>query len=73
MFNFRIINTPEGNQIIDRNLSTPYNTLTIEEFQEYMRIDDSLYHFDILKRKRKKQMQKNKKWYRKIATLIFAV
>lgn len=69
MFNFRIINTPEGNQIIDRNLSTPYNALTIEEFQEYIRIDDSLYHFDILKRKRKKQMQENKKWYRRIANI----
>lgn len=28
MFNFRIIDTVDGNQIIDRNLKTPYNSLT---------------------------------------------
>ena len=28
MFNFRIINTADGNQIIDRNLKTPYDALT---------------------------------------------
>lgn len=28
MFNFRIITTADGNQIIDRNLKTPYDALT---------------------------------------------
>ena len=36
MFNFRIIDTPDGNQIIDRSLKTPYNALTPLQMVEYM-------------------------------------
>ena len=36
MFNFRIIETPDGNQIIDRSLKTPYNALTPLQMVEYM-------------------------------------
>ena len=35
MFNFRIIDTPDGNQIIDRNLKTPYNALTPLQMVKY--------------------------------------
>lgn len=35
MFNFRIIETTDGNQIIDRNLKTPYNALTPLQMVEY--------------------------------------
>ena len=34
MFHFRIITTPDGNQIIDRNLSTPYESLTPMQMAE---------------------------------------
>ena len=36
MFNFRIINTPDGNQIIDTTLKTPYDSITAVEMLEYM-------------------------------------
>ena len=36
MFNFRIITTADGNQIIDRNLKTPYDALTPTQMMEYM-------------------------------------
>ena len=39
MFNFRLINTPDGNQIIDCTLKTPYNSLTPLQMVEYMEID----------------------------------
>ena len=35
MFNFRIITTADGNQIIDRSLKTPYNALTPTQMLEY--------------------------------------
>ena len=40
MFNFRLINTPDGNQIIDRNLKTPYNALTPSQMVEYTEMDN---------------------------------
>lgn len=36
MFNFRIITTADGNQIIDRNLKTPYEALTPTQMVEYI-------------------------------------
>ena len=36
MFNFRLINTPDGNQIIDTTLKTPYDSITAVEMLEYM-------------------------------------
>ena len=42
MFNFRIIDTPDGNQIIDRNLKTPYKALTPLQMVEYLEMDNRL-------------------------------
>ena len=39
MFEFRIIETADGNQIIDMNLKTPYSTLTPVQMVEYMEVD----------------------------------
>ena len=46
MFDFRIIDTPDGNQIIDRNLKTPYNALTPLQMVEYLEIDNRLAYMD---------------------------
>ncbi len=46
MFNFRIINTADGNQIINRNLKTPYEALTPTQMMEYMEMDNSLAFMD---------------------------
>ena len=57
MFNFRIINTPDGNQIIDRNLKTPYNALTPTQMVEYMEMDNQLAIMDRIERKAKQKAE----------------
>lgn len=42
MFNFRLINTADGNQIIDPTLKTPYNSLTADQMIEYIEMDKQL-------------------------------
>ena len=32
MFEFSIINQPDGSQVIDNTLKTPYSSLTLEQF-----------------------------------------
>ena len=39
MFDFRIIDTADGNQIIDRNLKTPYKALTPLQMVEYREME----------------------------------
>ena len=55
MFNFRIITTADGNQIIDRNLKTPYEALTPTQMVEYMEMDNSLAFMDRMERKRSRR------------------
>ena len=51
MFNFRIITTADGNQIIDRNLKTPYEALTPLQMVEYTEMDNRLLIMDRMERK----------------------
>ena len=51
MFNFRIIDTPDGNQVIDRQLKTPYNSLTPIQMVEYMEMDSRLLFMDRMEKK----------------------
>ena len=62
MFNFRIINTPDGNQIIDEGLKTPYNSLTPVEMVEYKEVEDALYYEEIQKRKQKREAERKQKF-----------
>ena len=57
MFNFRIINTADGNQIIDRNLKTPYEALTPTQMMEYMEMDNSLAFMDRIERKAREKAE----------------
>lgn len=61
MFNFRIINTADGNQIIDRNLKTPYEALTPTQMMEYMEMDNSLAFMDRMERKAKQKAEHMRK------------
>lgn len=58
MFDFRIIDTPDGNQIIDENLKTPYDALTPTEMVEYTEVDKSLA---IMKRMEKKRLKEEER------------
>ena len=57
MFNFRIITTADGNQIIDRNLKTPYDALTPTQMLEYMEMDNSLAFMDRMERKAREKAE----------------
>lgn len=61
MFNFRIINTPDGNKIIDRQLKTPYDSLTPIEMLEYTEMDDQLYYMDKLAEKARKEAERQRR------------
>ena len=61
MFNFRIIDTPDGNKIIDRNLKTPYNALTPLQMVEYLEMDNRLAYMDRMERKAKAEKEHRRK------------
>ncbi len=61
MFNFRIIDTPDGNQIIDRNLKTPYNALTTLQMVEYLEMDNRLAYMDRVERKARAEAERRRK------------
>mgnify|MGYP000870468599 FL=1 len=63
MFNFRIIDTADGNQIIDRNLKTPYSSLTPLQMVEYTEMDNRLLIMDRMERKERQKAE----YMRKIA------
>ena len=61
MFNFRIINTADGNQIIDRKHTTSYEELTPLQMVEYMELEARLYHMDRIERNARKAADKKRK------------
>lgn len=61
MFDFRIIDTADGNQIIDRNLKTPYNALTPLQMVEYLEMDNRLDYMDRLERKARAEAERKRK------------
>lgn len=61
MFEFRIINTADGNQIIDRQLKTLYNTLTFSQMVEYTEMDNRLAYMDRIERKARAEAERKRK------------
>jgi len=61
MFNFRIINVPDGTQVIDPSLKTPYNALTLDQMQEYMEIDSQITTMERMKRKARREAGRKRK------------
>lgn len=64
MFDFRIIDTVDGNQIIDRKLKTPYNSLTPIQMMEYMEMESQLAFMDRIKRKARREAERKRKLVR---------
>lgn len=62
MFEFRIINTPDGNQIIDTTLKTPYSSLTPLQMVEYTEIDNRLSYMERMERKQKREAEQKRKF-----------
>lgn len=61
MFEFRIIELADGNQIIDRNLKTPYEALTPLQMVEYVEVDVQLAVMDSMKRKAMKESARRRR------------
>lgn len=61
MFDFRIINTEDGNQVIDRTLKTPLNALTPLQILEYNEMDNRLAYMDRMERKAKAEEEHRQK------------
>ena len=66
MFDFRLINTPDGNQIIDTTLKTPYSSLTPLQMVEYMEMDNQLAYMERMERKQKREAERNQKFTYKL-------
>ena len=62
MFNFRLIDTPDGNQIIDTTLKTPYDSITAVEMLEYMEVDNRLEYMKRMERKQKSETERKRKF-----------
>lgn len=61
MFNFRIIETADGTQIIDRQLKTPYNALTPSQMVEYTEMDNQLAYMDRLEKKARDEADRRRR------------
>ena len=66
MFNFRLINTPDGNQIIDTTLKTPYDSITPIEMVEYIEVDARLAYMKQMERKQAREAEKQRKFTYKL-------
>ena len=62
MFNFRLINTADGNQIIDTTLKTPYSSLTPLQMEEYIEMDNQLAYMERMERKQKREAERQRKF-----------
>lgn len=61
MFDFRLFNTADGNQIIDRTLKTPYESLTPLQMLEYMEVDNQLSFMERLEKKQRREAERQRK------------
>ena len=70
MFEFRIIDTADGNQVIDRNLKTPYNALTPLQMVEYVEMDVQLAIMDAMERKEQIEAERKQKFVFRLARKV---
>ena len=66
MFEFRLINLSDGNQIIDTTLKTPYDSITPIEMMEYIEVDARLEYMERMERKQKREAERKQKFTYKL-------
>lgn len=66
MFEFQIIDMPDGNQIIDMTLKTPYSALTAVQMLEYTEMSEQISVMEKMKKKMQKETER-KNQQRKLA------
>ena len=70
MFEFRIIELQDGNQVIDRNLKTPYSALTPLQMVEYVEMDAELALMDAMERKAQIEEERKRKIVYRLARKV---
>ena len=70
MFEFRIIELQDGNQVIDRNLKTPYSALTALQMVEYVEMDAELAIMDAMERRAQIEASRKKKFVFRLARKV---
>ena len=60
-FNFRIVKSDDGTEIIDQNRITPIAALTPIALIEYKRTENDLYFMDRQKRKQEREAERKRK------------
>lgn len=66
MYEFRIIDMEDGNQVIDRRLKTPYESLTPLQMMDYAEIDVQLAIMDKMKRRAQREAERQRKLSRNL-------
>lgn len=61
MFDFRIIDTEDGSQIIRRDLKTPFDSLPFVELIEYIEMDKQMAIMDSIRKKQQKEEERKQK------------
>ena len=61
MFDFRIIVCPDGTEIIDTSLKTPYEALTPVQMLEYSEMHTQLSIMEQMKRRRQREAEHKRK------------
>lgn len=70
MFNFRIIDMADGNQIIDTSLRTPYDALTPTQMVEYTEMDKRMEFMNRMQRKEQTERKRKSNPLYKVACLV---
>lgn len=70
VFNFRIIYGVDGTDIIDQSLSTPYDSLTAKQMQDYIEVDNELVAMAVMKRTERRNDKQRFGILRKMAMAI---
>lgn len=60
-FDFRIIQFPDGKQIIDETIKTPMDSLTPEMQMEYKEVDEQIAFMERMQRKERREEARKQK------------
>lgn len=73
VFNFRIIYGTNGTDVIDQRLSTPYNSLTAKQMQDYIEVDNQLAAMAAIRRINDRKCKQRSGILRKMAMALGVV
>lgn len=69
MFNFRIINLANGDQVIDPSLKTPYESLTPSQMEDYIETSKQITYMERMEKREQKQAE----WKRRMKNPLYKI